>query len=154
MSDGYIIELFFLFNSEIQESEGMNYKLIDLKVHGDNRGKLVALEECIDIPFQIKRVYWIFDTLPDVNRGFHAHKKIEQFIIAIDGACQFILDDGYSRESIWLNRPDKGLYIGHNMWREIKNFSYGCKLMVLASEYYDEKEYLRNYDSFLKEVCL
>jgi hypothetical protein len=67
-------------------------------------------------------------------------------------ACQFVLDDGKTKETIWLNRPDIGLYIGKNMWREMKNFSYGCKLMVLASEYYDEKEYIRNYDEFLKEV--
>ena len=73
-------------------------------------------------------------------------------IVAIDGACKFVLDDGKTRESVWLNRPDVGLYIGKNMWREMKNFSYGCKLMVLASEYYDEKEYIRNYDEFLKEV--
>ena len=130
----------------------MNYKLINLKVHGDNRGKLVALEGFKDIPFEIKRVYWIFDTLPDLDRGFHAHKNMEQIIVAMDGACQFVLDDGKTRETVWLNRPDKGLYIGKNMWREMKHFSYGCKLMVLASDYYDEKEYIRNYDDFIKEV--
>ncbi len=130
----------------------MNYKLIDLKIHGDNRGKLISLEGNRDIPFEIKRVYWIFDTLPDLDRGFHAHKNMEQIIVAMDGACQFVLDDGKKRETVWLNRPDKGLYIGKNMWREMKHFSYGCKLMVLASDYYDEKEYIRNYQEFLDEV--
>ena len=130
----------------------MNYKLLNLKIHGDDRGKLIALEEMKNLPFKIKRVYWIFDTLPDLDRGFHAHKNMEQIIVAMDGACQFILDDGKTREKVWLNRPDVGLYIGKNMWREMKHFSYGCKLMVLASDYYDEKEYIRNYDDFLKEV--
>ena len=130
----------------------MDYKLINMTVHGDDRGKLIALEGGRDLPFEIKRVYWIFDTLPDLDRGFHAHKNMEQIIVAMDGACQFVLDDGKTRETVWLNRPDKGLYIGKNMWREMKHFSYGCKLMVLASDYYDEKEYIRNYDDFIKEV--
>lgn len=130
----------------------MNYKLIDMKVFGDSRGKLISLEGNRNVPFEIKRVYWIYDTLPNEERGFHAHKDMEQIIVAMDGACEFVLDDGESRESVWLNRPDVGLYIGKNMWREMKNFSYGCKLMVLASDYYDEKEYIRNYDDFLAEV--
>lgn len=131
----------------------MNYKLINMKIFGDERGKLISLESNISVPFEIKRVYWIYDTLPNEERGFHAHKNMEQIIVAMDGACEFVLDDGKSRESVWLNRPDLGLYIGKNMWREMRNFSYGCKLMVLASEYYDEKEYIRNYDEFLKEIA-
>ena len=123
-----------------------------MKVHGDERGKLISLEGNRNVPFDIKRVYWIYDTLPNEERGFHAHKNMEQIIIAIDGACEFVLDDGKNRESVLLNRPDVGLYIGKNMWREMRNFSYGCKLIVLASDYYDEKEYIRNYDEFLKEV--
>ena len=131
----------------------MNYKLINMKIFGDERGKLISLEENSDvIPFEIKRVYYIYDTAPEQDRGMHAHKELEQVIVAIDGACQFILDDGYTREKIWLNTPEKGLYIGKNMWREMRHFSYGCKLMVLASTYYDEKEYIRDYDEFLKEV--
>ena len=130
----------------------MNYRLINLKVNGDERGKLISLESNKNIPFEIKRVYWIFDTVPDQNRGLHAHKNMEQIIVAMGGSCQFVLDDGKVREKIWLNRPDVGLYIGKNMWREMKHFSYGCKLMILASDYYDEKEYIRNYDEFLKEI--
>ncbi len=127
----------------------MNYKLIEMKVFGDERGKLISLEGNKNIPFDIKRVYYIFDTLPDQDRGKHAHKNMEQIIVAMDGACQFLLDDGKTREAVWLNRPDIGLYIGKNMWREMRHFSYGCKLMVLASDYYDEKEYIRDYDEFL-----
>ena len=88
------------------------------------------------------------------------HSTLKEFIIFLthcptkreDGACQFVLDDGETRETVWLNRPDVGLYIGKNMWREMRHFSYGCKLMVLASSHYDEKEYIRDYDEFLKVV--
>ena len=130
----------------------MNYHLIDMQVHGDRRGKLISLESLKNVPFEIKRIYYMFDTLPNEARGFHAHKELEQIIIAMDGACRFILDDGEKREQVLLNRPDVGLYIGKNMWREMHDFSYGCKLVVLASEYYDEKEYIRNYDEFLKSL--
>lgn len=130
----------------------MNYRLMDMKVFGDERGKLSSLEGGKNCPFEIKRVYYIFDTLPEQERGKHAHPKTEEIIVAMDGACQFVLDDGNTRETVWLNRPDVALYIGKNMWREMRHFSYGCKLMVLASDYYDEKEYIRNYNDFLKEV--
>lgn len=130
----------------------MNYKLIEMPVHGDRRGKLVAVEALQDVPFEIKRVYYMFDTLPNESRGFHAHKNLEQIIIAMDGACRFVLDDGKNREEVLLNRPDVALYIGPGMWREMHDFSYGCKLVVLASEHYDEKEYIRSYDEFLKRI--
>ena len=103
-----------------------------MKVFGDERGKLVSLEGGQNVPFDIKRVYYIFDTLPDQERGKHAHKKLEQIIVAMDGACQFVLDDGKTRETVWLNRPDVGLYIGAGMWREMRHFSYGCKLMEIG----------------------
>lgn len=130
----------------------MNYRLIDMEVHGDQRGKLVSLENMRNVPFEIKRVYYMFDTLPNEARGFHAHKDLEQVIIAMDGSCKFVLDDGSRREQVTLNRPDVGLYIGKNMWREMHDFSYGCKLVVLASELYDEKEYIRSYDEFLASL--
>ena len=130
----------------------MNYKLIKMDIFGDERGKLVSLESNKNIPFDIKRVYYIFDTIPEEKRGKHAHKELEQIIIAIDGSCQFMLDDGEKREEIWLNRPDIGLYIGKNMWREMRHFSYGCKLVVLASTHYNETEYIRSYEEFLEKV--
>ena len=130
----------------------MNYKLINMQVFGDERGKLVSLEGSRNIPFEIKRVYYIYDTLPEQERGKHAHKELEQIIVAIDGSCQFVLDDGRTRETVWLNRPDIGIKKKKNMWREMRHFSYGCKLLILASTYYDEKEYIRNYDEFLKEL--
>lgn len=130
----------------------MNYKLLNFNDHADARGKLVAIEALKDIPFEIRRVYYIFDTLPNESRGFHAHKTLEQIIIAMDGACRFVLDDGTNREEVLLNRPDVGLYIGKNMWREMHDFSYGCKLVVLASEHFDEKEYIRTYEEFIKSL--
>ena len=130
----------------------MDYKLFDVKVHGDNRGKLAVTEALRDIPFEVKRVYWIFDTLPEEKRGFHSHEDMEQIVVAMDGSCEFVLDDGKTKETIVLNRPDKALYIGKNMWRVMQNFSYGCKLMVLASDYYDEKEYIRDYEEFLRSI--
>lgn len=88
----------------------MNYHLIDMQVHGDRRGKLISLEGLKNVPFEIKRIYYMFDTLPNEARGFHAHKELEQIIIAMDGAHRFILDDGEKRGQVLLNRPDVGLY--------------------------------------------
>ena len=124
-----------------------------MNVIGDERGKLVSIEANKNISFDIKREYYIFDKLPDQEREKHAHKNLEQLIIAIDGACQFVLDDGKNRETVWLNRPDVGLYIGKNMWREMRHFSYGCKLMVLASDYYNEDEYIRDYSVFKETIA-
>ena len=130
----------------------MNFNLLNLKVFGDSRGKLISLESNKNLPFEIKRVYYIFDTVPDQERGKHAHRNLEQLIVVMDGACELVLDDGKKRETVWLNRPDVGLYIGKNIWREMRNFSYGCKLMVLSSDFYNEEEYIRDYNEFLKYI--
>jgi len=129
-----------------------SYKLVDFKTLGDNRGSLIAIEEGYNAPFDIKRVYYIFDTKEGVERGFHAHKNLKQVCIAVKGSCTFILDDGAKREEIILNNPNQGLYIENLIWREMKNFSPDCVLLVLASEHYDESDYIRDYDKFLKEV--
>ena len=120
--------------------------------HGDHRGQLVALEEFKDIPFDIKRIYYIFDTLPDVRRGFHAHQNLEQILICVHGSCKIHLDNGYETEEVLLDKPTEGLYIANNMWREMYDFSPDAVLMVLASELYDESDYIRNYEEFLKYV--
>ncbi len=130
----------------------MNYKILDFNPLGDHRGKLISLESQKEIPFDIKRIFYIFDTNPDHARGFHAHKTSEQIVVAMDGACRFILDDGTKREEILLNRPDRGLYIGRNVWNEMHDYSYGCKLMVICNEHYNENEYIRNYNDFLQWV--
>lgn len=120
--------------------------------HGDDRGQLVALEEFKDIPFEIKRVYYIYDTLSDVRRGFHAHKNLEQILICIHGSCKILLDNGHERKIVPLEKPYEGLYVANNMWREMFDFSPDAVLLVLASELYDESDYIRDYDEFIKEV--
>ena len=120
--------------------------------HGDERGQLVALEEFNDIPFKIKRVYYIWDTVHDAIRGKHAHKDLQQVIIWVKGECDFILDDGKTRETVHLNNPAQGLYITNNIWREFTNFSEDCVVMVLASEHYNPYDYIHDYEKFLKEV--
>ena len=130
----------------------MLYQLIDFKVHADKEGKLVALEKGEDFPFEIKRVYYIWDTLQNEIRGKHAHRKLEQVIVCLRGSCDFYLDNGHEKIKIPMNDPTKGLYIKHNIWREFTNFSSDCVVMVLASEHYDESDYIRNYEDFLKEI--
>jgi dTDP-4-dehydrorhamnose 3,5-epimerase len=127
-------------------------ELVDLKVIGDDRGSLIALEQGQNIPFAIKRAYYIFDTRPDVNRGFHAHRRLEQLAICVSGRCKMVIDDGVNREEIWLDSSSKALIIRNMIWREMRDFSTGCVLVVFASEHYDESDYIRNYDQFIKEV--
>lgn len=120
--------------------------------HGDERGQLVALEEFNDIPFEIKRVYYMYDTGEGVRRGFHAHKKLKQILICIHGSCKILLDNGAEKKIIPLEKPYEGVYVSNDMWREMYDFSPDAVLMVLASEYYDEADYIRDYDEFLKYV--
>ena len=130
----------------------MDYKILNFDAKNDNRGSFIALENLKEIPFEIQRIYYIYDTNPDFPRGAHAHKELEQVLIMMDGSCEIVLNDGRHSKSIILNRPDIGLFIGKNMWREMRNFSYGAKLLVLASDFYNENEYIRDYDEFLRMV--
>lgn len=116
---------------------------------GDNRGYLIALETFQSIPFDIKRVYYIFGTQQGVARGFHAHKDLKQVAVCVTGQCRFILDDGNQRQNVWLDSPTKGLLIEGLVWREMHDFSTDCVLVVLASEHYDETDYIRDYEDFL-----
>lgn len=120
--------------------------------HGDDRGQLVALEEYKDIPFEIKRVYYMYDTGEGIRRGFHAHKKLKQILICVNGSCKIHLDNGKEQKEVLLEKPYEGLYIDNDMWREMYDFSPDAVLMVLASEYYDESDYIRDYDEFLNFV--
>lgn len=120
--------------------------------HGDERGQLVALEEFKDIPFQIKRVYYIYDTLSEVRRGFHAHKSLEQILICIHGSCKILLDNGFEKKIVPLEKPYEGLYVSNNMWREMYDFSPDAVLLVLASAAYEEADYIRDYDEFIKMI--
>jgi len=126
--------------------------IINFKSLGDERGSLVALEGGKSVPFDIKRVYYIFGTREGVSRGFHAHRNLKQVAICVAGSCRFILDDGKFREEILLEKSSVGLLIEGLTWREMHAFSPDCVLMVLASEYYDEADYIRDYRTFLTAV--
>lgn len=126
-----------------------NTQLIDIpKVH-DERGSLAVIEKEV-LPFNIKRVYYLYDVPSDSYRGGHAHKDQESVIIALSGSFEVIIDDGNSRKRIMLNKPTQGLYIPTHIWREIDNFSSGAVCLVLASTHYNENEYVRDYDAFCK----
>ena len=120
--------------------------------HGDERGQLVALEECRDIPFEIKRVYYLYDTGENVRRGYHAHKNLEQILVCVKGSCKILLDNGKEKETVLLEKPYEGLYVNSNMWREMYDFSPDAVLLVLASELYNEDDYIRDYNEFLKHI--
>ncbi|CNH18899.1 sugar 3,4-ketoisomerase [Yersinia kristensenii] len=130
----------------------MNIKLIQLQKHGDERGQLVALEETKNIPFSIKRVYYMFDTCEGVRRGFHAHYKLQQLVIPVRGSCRIMLDDGAEKIDVYLDNPAQALAIGSMIWREMYDFSNDCVLMVLADDFYDEADYIRSYQDFILEV--
>jgi dTDP-4-dehydrorhamnose 3,5-epimerase-like enzyme len=130
----------------------MDYKIIKFQKHGDDRGQLIALENEKEIPFEIKRVYYMFETGEGVRRGFHAHKNLKQILICTSGSCKIHLDDGKETKEIVLDDPSEGLFITNNLWREMYDFSKDAVLMVLASDLYNEKDYIRNYDEFLKFV--
>ena len=126
----------------------MKHKKLTFLTKGDERGNLIALEENKNIPFDIKRVYYIFDNKEGVRRGFHAHKNLEQVLICVSGSCDILLDDGKEKSIIKLENRNEGLFIEKMVWREMFNFSADCVLMVLASDYYDEKDYIRDYNDF------
>ncbi|MEJ5066655.1 MULTISPECIES: sugar 3,4-ketoisomerase [Leclercia] len=126
----------------------MKIDFIPLQVHGDERGALVSLERERNIPFDIRRVYYIFDTKQGVTRGFHAHRKLKQVAIAVKGSCRFILDDGNERVNVILDNPTQGLLINSFVWREMTDFSEDCVLMVLADMEYEESDYIRDYSTF------
>lgn len=128
----------------------VNYSLIKFDVKGNYEGSLIALESNNNIPFNIKRVYYIYGTKHDVIRGKHAHKNLEQVVICVSGSCDFILDDGKEKTTVHLNNPAEGLYLKNNIWREFTNFSPDCVVVVLASQLYDESDYIRDYQEFLK----
>ena len=118
--------------------------------HGDDRGQLIALEEFKDIPFEIKRVYYMYDTGKDVVRGYHAHKTLQQILICIHGSCKVLLDNGKEKKVIPLEKPYEGLYVSNMMWREMYDFSEDAVLLVLASDFYNESDYIRDYNEFVK----
>ena len=131
--------------SRLDSSE---FNIIDLPKIEDFRGNLTFIEENGHIPFEIKRVYYLYDVPGGESRGGHAHKKLNQFVIAANGSFDVVLDDGYQKKRYHLNRSYYGLHIPPMTWRELDNFSSGSVCLVLASEHYDEEDYIRDYEVF------
>lgn len=129
-------------------------KWLEFQPLGDDRGSLIALEIGMEkvVPFPIKRVYYIYKTKKGVSRGFHAHRNLKQVAICLTGQCRMVLDNGTTREETWMKSPTHGLLIEDLVWREMHDFSDDCVLLVLASEHYDESDYIRSYDEFKREV--
>lgn len=118
----------------------------------DPRGDLTFVEGGKHIPFEIRRVYYLYNVPVDSERGGHAHKELEQVVFALSGSFRLKIDDGASKSEYWLRDPRKGLYISRVVWREMDSFSQGAVCMVLASRVYDEADYYRNYNEFVKAL--
>ena len=118
--------------------------------HSDRKGNLSVVENGLTLPFDIKRVYYLYDIPGGSSRGAHAHKELEQLIIAASGSFSVTLDDGKQKRSFFLNRPHQGLYVKPGIWRELEDFSSGAVCMVLASDVYKEEDYIRDYHVFQK----
>lgn len=123
-----------------------------LEPHGDEQGMLVALEERKNIDFEIKRIYYIYNTVGCVTRGRHAHKDMKQVLLPVKGTCQILVDNGKESKKVVLDTPNRGIYITGLVWREMMNFSKDCVLLCLVNTYYDTGDYIRKYDEFLAEV--
>lgn len=130
----------------------MEIKMIQFQLHGDERGALVSLEEKKNIPFEVKRVYFMYDTKEGIRRGMHAHKTLKQVLFCPCGACTLLLDDGKEKKYVRLDKPTEGLVIETPVWREMYDFTPDAVLTVLASDYYDENDYIRDYDEFLRYI--
>ena len=127
----------------------MNIVKIKFHQRQDERGALSFLESERDISFAIKRVYYIYGSHDSAKRGYHAHKTLQQYLVCTHGQCRILLDDGKGKEIVLLDDPNEGLYIGPNIWHEMYDFSGDAVLLVLASDYYDEADYIRDYNLFL-----
>lgn len=135
----------------LKNSKVFNCSVIDLsKVH-TQAGNITVVENGINIPFNVKRVYYLYDVPGGEERGGHAHYELEQYIVPASGSFDVILDDGVNRKTISLNRPNLALHIVPGLWRELNNFSSGAICLVLASHIYDEKDYIRVYEDFLTQ---
>ncbi len=134
-------------NSQQQDIK-MKSHIVEFRAIGDARGWLTPLEAGIDVPFEIKRMYIIYGTQRGIDRGFHAHRDLEQVVVCVSGSCRFVVDDGRERADFILDKPNVGLYVGPMVWREMTNFSPDCVLVVLASKLYSQADYIRDYSEF------
>lgn len=127
-----------------------NVKTIKFKANDDKWGRLVPVEGNDTVPFDIKRVYYIYDVNEEKRRGFHSHKKLEQVLICVHGSIKILVKTPKEEKVVVLDNPNKGLYIGNNVWREMFDWENEAVLLVLASEHYDESDYIRNYEDYEK----
>jgi len=125
-------------------------ELVEIPIVHNESGSISALENGINIPFEIKRIYYLYDVPFGAERGGHAHYELEQYVIAASGSFTFLLDDGKKKREVFLNRPSQALYIKPGVWREMKDFSSGSVCLVLASMAYTEQDYIRDYKDFIK----
>jgi dTDP-4-dehydrorhamnose 3,5-epimerase-like enzyme len=130
----------------------MTIPIIQLHTHGDERGQLVALEQQRNVPFEIRRVYYLFATRPGVHRGQHAHRRLNQLAVALRGSVTILLDHGQGPQQVVLNNPSQGLLLGPMVWRDLHDFSADCVVMVLADQLYDPQDYILDYDEFLRQA--
>ena len=130
----------------------MTTYLVDFKTIHDPRGDLTVLENLKDIPFEIKRIYYLNNVSPGSSRGFHAHKKLKQMAICLAGTCRFVMDNGIKKEEFVLSKFNQAILIDPMIWHEMHDFSKNCVLLVLADDFYDEKDYIRDYSIFLKSI--
>lgn len=131
-----------------QKSTVNDCRLIDIRKYSDTRGYLSVIETDIDVPFEIKRIYYLY-MVPEIARGAHAHKELKQLLIATSGSVDVIMDDGTNKSIFRLDKPWKGLLVAPGLWRDLENFSGGAVLMCIASEKYDVADYIRDYNEFL-----
>ena len=124
-------------------------RLIENHIFGDSRGNLVAIEGLQDIPFEIRRVFFIYGVESEVYRGQHSHYKTKQYLIAVSGSCKVTLFDGFSKKTYHLDHPSSGVLQNELVWGEMHDFSEDCVLLVLASEYYNDADYIRSFDDFM-----
>lgn len=124
-------------------------RIIDIRKYTDTRGYLSVIEGGEDIPFEIKRIYYLY-MVPEAARGAHAHKQLQQLMVAMSGSVHVTLDDGINKKTFVLDKPWKGLHVVPGLWRDLDNFAGGTVCMVLASEHYAEEDYIRNYEEFLE----
>lgn len=129
-----------------------NCKMVSFKTFGGNLGNLNAIEGGRDLPFEIRRIYYITKVPEGVTRGFHSHRKLEQVLLCINGSVSIRVATPFEEETVKLNDPSKGLYIGHMVWREMFDFAPGAVLLVLASEHYTESDYIRDHNQYIKEA--
>ena len=128
------------------------YKIIDFDMHPDDRGNLVALSANKEIPFEIKRIYYTWDMPKEAIRGGHAHRNLDEVVICLHGFCDFVLDDGKETLTIHLDRPNKGIYIPAHLWRDFRNFSSDCVVILIASDYFHPEDHIKDYNEFLELI--